>query len=450
MRPVTMISRKSLFNLCIVFSVAFATAISGCRLPRAKCRVCHRGNCHQVIKRQRPVVIDANPYNCPQNAAAFEQSPAIDSNSIAPPEKHEVAPGDAKEIESIPEVDAEEIEEVAPGDSLLFSPPSDSTQETIAQLQPPIAETIPEADHAPEPAQVAEEVIQPDFSPAPAPIQRPNVDQSADKKPYYIFKEQKPKTLPESNVATTAPTNNETPTEREPGAIFDQLAEEIFSEIDLQEKLDLSPTNNVPSQPASFTPPNTNNTGPQTDSSNNIVPAPTESEEIFGAIQFDAVLRQSQEGHYAQEVETNEPRVAAIDSRDAYLMRPLPEMNQPMPRVSSQPIQFQPMPAYHMPTLRAIPQTRDREELPSVFKIRLLDAPPEQPRNIVVRNPYADGNQPAQQPAQTDTKIIAVPVDPENSIKPLPAVQQAPANQEFQATSDRRLTERNNIQNPLR
>ena len=437
-----MISRKSIFNLGIVMSVAFATVISGCRLPRAKHRVCHRCDC-QVVKRQRPVVIDASPYNLPQNAGAFEQSPATDPAVNTPPKRHDVAPAEAKEIESIPEVEAEKIEEVAPDDSVLFSP-NDSTQETIAQLQPPVAETIPAADHSPEPAQVAEEVAQPNFSPAPAPIERPVVDQSADEKPYYIFKEQKPKTLPESNVASTTSTPTETATEREPGAIFDQLAEEIFSEIDLQEKLDLSPTN-IPSQPASFTPPNTNNSGPQTDSSNNLIPTPAESEEIFGAIQFDAVLRQSNHGHYAQEVEPQEPRVAAIDSRNAHLFRPLPELNQPMPRVASQPIHFQPMPAYHMPTLRAIPQTRDRDELPSVFKIRLNDTP-EPPKNIVVRNPYADSNQ----PAQADTTIIAVPVNPENSIQPLPAVQQAPEKQEFQATSDRRLTERNDVQNPLR
>lgn len=447
MRPVTMISRKSLFKISIVSSVAFATIISGCRLPRAKCRNCRRCDYHQTAPHNESVVVvDANPYNLPQNADCFEASPATPP-AVAEPPRQEIAPPEAKEIESIPEVE----EQVAPNESSRISRPDESTEETMAQLQPPVADSPYDFESFPEPPQVASETLKPKTSPESAPVQKPIVDESlVNEKPYYIVNE-KP-TAPISKPDNFRPFPAELQSEeKKPGAAFEQFANEIFQDIDLRENLDLKP---VPSQPASFIPPKTDSPSATHDqpsseeASQESSSKTTESEEIFGAIQFDAVLRQAKYGHYAQESQQPEPRVAALESKNAFLIRPLPELNQPVPRIASEPYEFQPMPAYHMPTLRAIPETEDWEELPSVGKIRFMDLPTS-PTNesVTIQNPHIND----EVPSTDDTEIIAVPVDPQPMIQSLPDVEKVPVNREFQATSDRRLTNRNmDSPNPLR
>lgn len=450
-----MISRKSLFRISIVSSVALATAISGCRLPRVKHRTCHRCNCQQsAANHHSAVVVDSNPYNLPQNADCFEPSPSSGS-VITDQSKPEIAPPEPKEIESVPEIE----KPIAPEGSTRFPATDKSTKETMAQLQPPVADSPYDFEFIPKPPQVASEAVPSNKTPKPS-TQKPVVDESlANERPYYLNnKENKHDETIEQPVSEPYnfqpfPAAPEKAVETKPGAAFDQLAEEIFQNVNLREELNLNPTE-APALPTSFKPPQTNTPSDHhrpsikdepIDRDNN--PSTSDSEEIFGAIQFDAVLRQGTHSHYAQKIE-DQHRVAALESQEQILIRPLPEMRQAVPRIASEPYQFQPMPAYHMPTLRAIPETQKREVEPSVFKIRFTDLPtPPQNESVTIPNPHINN----QILKDENSGIIALPVDPQLEIRPLPNAEKAPTNKEFPATSDRRLTNRKlDIENPLR
>ncbi len=109
------------------------------------------------------------------------------------------------------------------------------------------------------------------------------------------------------------------------------------------------------------------------------------------------------------------------------------------------------MPAYHMPTLQAIPETELHEELPPVFKIRFHDLPDnrEVPKSVLVPNPFLTAPQTTEAP-----KFHPLPLDPRPMISPLPRLKQertVPAIEQRPIDSDRRLTNRNVEQkNPLR
>lgn len=350
-----------------------------------------------------------------------------------------------REFESVPEIESESI---PPVDTSGFSSRShrkdDSTSETIAQLQPPVAApsqgfqpTLSVKSHRDErglgtakqsaPTSINKPVLDPSSFPAVDPYYGTNsVNNDASEQGYQPFP-----------VAATAPQGDQ------PGAEFDKLAEEIFQQIDLREKLELTPLP-IPTRPVST---EILNSAPNTESNQ-------ESEEIFGAIQFDAVLRQSaNDGLYAQEVEP-EYKIASLppESKPQFLIRPLPKMPEiaPQPVPSHEEFEFQSMPAYHMPTLRAIPETELHEKLPPVFKIRFEELPQSQEKkqSVLVPNPFLES------PAKTTApQFRTLPNDPQPMIQPLPRIQEdqsVPAIENRHVNSDRRLTNRNEAANPLR
>ncbi len=308
-----MISRKSLFRISIVFSVAFATIISGCRLPGSMCGNRHRCRCNQKAPASKcelhphgtVTITDNNPYNMPQAAAGCQNESAGASVIVEPGNVEPAQPPIETEIESIPEVQPSDAAGISPLDfSSRSNRKADSTVETMAQLQPPIADS----SGCFEPTLTVKSQVSPPISfaapetPAPAPGNMPVLDPAsfpADE-PYYVAESAKSEFAVES--FQPFPAELQLPQNDQPGAEFDKLAKEIFNQIDLQEKLELN-TIRVPARPVS-----TEITPPQT-------APPKQHEEIFGAIQFDAVLRKSaSEGVYAQRVDPNDTEVYKIAS----------------------------------------------------------------------------------------------------------------------------------------
>lgn len=148
---------------------------------------------------------------------------------------------------------------------------------------------------------------------------------------------------------------------------------------------------------------------------------------------------------------TNTPAFPSTDAAELeFMIRPLPHMESKAYVHSPSEYEFRTVPSYHMPTLRAVPEMKKRDHLPSVFKMRSIHSGPEPKR---VANNYFEVNYPEFSPVpspqfnplergQRETHSV----EPVPVIKPLPKVE----SEEVKIDTIRGLTQRPEDRDPIR
>lgn len=541
-------SRQSnVLKKSVIACALIATALGGCRCgtqefasaPTESCN-CSKEQSYECrpplfarlrMRRAERPFIQNSPYNLPQanrddcGCQSAEQSTTPATSPNTPVQTLQEIPTDSYEgVPELPESEkpTHETNEVS---SRSIQPLDAISSQTIAQMQPPVDEplsqpvqasvsTTQDKSDSPEDGSQEDTVYyqsdRPTLADIPAePISQPTVEKMDLSKP----------------VAEKSAT-------RKPGALFEEVAEELLSQ-DFVRDPGWKPSQRkmIPARPIStqfpaaepVEPLDTNPTQvapevkekPADDLGTQLPALPQKSQEVFGAIQFDAVLREVQPSvevytSQPQDSETKEvkeepalvpskpavqpekpiilhartpdltqrPRAtssyrfhqastgSAHAARQANVkdikitIRPLPTLKTGNFVADEAPFEFRTMPAYHMPTLRAIPASEDRSAQNSVFKIHHGTSASESSDSESSARILPISKQ--QTPLKFDERTSSEPVlkvfphDPEPMIRPLPRFVpvQHPATNPSQdpdtAESVRGLTNRKTNPKPLR
>jgi hypothetical protein len=466
-----------------------------------------------------PAALDQASCNCESPSSEFDASnltPPTSENTdfiIQSPAQPQFESEPPNEIESVPEVNP--AIPVDTDTTSRLSRPDNSIAQTISQLQPPTAE-FAEMQPAVVAAPIAEDPIAKDISKTDESLESPYYEPTVPKlEPAETLVVEAPKKsilespIVESKKLETPPAARTA----DAGKAFDRLANDIFENINLEESILQDPAP-IPSEP-------TPNTVPAKPVSIEIEQEPepvAPQEEVFGAIQFDAVLkRAAKNGLYARQdderlrnkkrnVSNFTPSNNSASEDVDFMIRPLPKLVERKVAETTAPApesyEFRTMPAYHMPTLRAIPQTRERETQSSLFKFQMdgsqIAKPIRQPlppvreaksNQTVIKtfsplpplksnaslkpltaleedlifepipvdsnttSPVTQGNEVEAEKEEVEFKLL--PTEPKPLITPLPQLPGSPATDDETAPqldldSTRRLTQKTEDQNPLR